>query len=191
MANVSKSYLISVGDTTLNERRDMRGAVMKVLIDNAQTLALRVNVNDMVIRDVLPNADFGITDVGAVVTDAWLVPGAGVVGTELQYFSAALPNDRVVGFYGISYESVPLSISRVRFTLGAASVETRGIYQIEAPNSRLETAGYLTSPVIYNRTEVARVMVMPRLAFAAFSQRLALLGMTLEPYGNQISRPPM
>lgn len=183
-SGVTRSYLIPVGDLSLDERRGMRANTDDVLVASALELAIRTNPDDLILRDTLP-----FTDLALAAQEDWLIAGAGVVATELQYFSSALAVDRCIGFYGLSYESVPPSISRVRFTLGAASAQIRGSYQIEKLNSRLETAGYFSEAVVFTRQETARILVMPRLAFAANTQRLALDSRTVEPIGAVVSAP--
>ncbi len=177
-----KSYIIPIEDLTLQERVERRKAVDNNLLTAAKKLGIRDNDEDFLIRDTLPN-----TDVGLAATRAWLVAGAGVAGTELQYFSTAIAVDTVVMFWGVSYETVPQDISVVRFTLGAASTETRGIYQIEELFSRLVPEGYLSDPIYYVRNETARVLVEPRVAFAVNTQRLKLLSRTIEVVGNIVS----
>ncbi len=186
MAGVTKSYLLPIEDLTLDERLAIRASVQQLLENAAAQLAIRLNPNDLIIRDMLPN-----TDVGLAATDDWLIAGAGVAGTPLQYFSAAVPQDRIYAFYGISVESAAASISTIRLTLGATSITTRGVYQLEELYSRLQISGYFSSPVLFTRTETVRAMVTPRLAFAAGSERLAFLARVIEPIGQVVSAPSM
>lgn len=185
----SKSYLVPIGDLTLQERQEIRGNVNQVLDANASRLAIRDRLDDLIIRDTLPNTDLGMTSAGAAVAEDWLIPGAGVVGTEQQYLSAQLAQDRVIAFFGVGSESAAASIARIRLTLGAASTTVRGLFQLEALNTRLEPAGYFSSPIVFTKQETARIMVLPRIAFAAFSERLTLFARTIEPIGAVVSVP--
>lgn len=180
----SKSYLLPIGDLTLQERQEIRANVNMVLDANASRLAIRDRLEDLIIRDTLPN-----TDLGLAAQEDWLIAGAGVVATELQYISAALAQDRVIAFFGVGSETAAASISRIRLTLGAASTTVRGLFQLEALNTRLEPAGYFSSPIVFTKQETARIMVMPRLAFAANSERLTLFARTIEPIGAVVSVP--
>ena len=175
---VTKSYLLPVGDLTLTDRKDLRINCDEVLLVNAQQLAIRPSARDLIIRDTLPN-----TDLGLAAQEDWLIAGAGVVATELQYVNAALPNNRCLAFYGVSVESAPPSISRVRMTQGATSAQTRAILQLEQLYSRIETVGYFSEAIIFTGLETVRIMVMPRLAFAVNTERLAFLAKTIEPIG--------
>ena len=182
--DVTYSYLIPIGDLSLGERQASRAGCDTVLKANATRLAIRDRLDDMIIRDVLPNVDLGLA-----ATDDWLVAGPGVAGTDLQYIGAAIPNDRVIAFWGCGMESAIPSISRLRLTLGAASSQVRGAFQLEQLYSRLEPVGYFSESIAFIRGEFCRVMVLPRLAFAANGQRFHLLARTIEPIGTTVSAP--
>ena len=178
----TSSYLIPVGDLSLEDRQALRRDADRKLIMNALDARIKSDDKDLLIRDTLPN-----TDLGLAAQEDWLIAGAGILATELQYLSAAVANNRVIGFFGVSVESAPASISRLRLTLGAASAQTRGSYQLEQLYSRLEPAGYFSELVQFVQIEVCRIMVMPRLAFVANSERLAFMARTVEPIGGVIS----
>ncbi len=185
-----KSYLLPLSDLTLADRAEIRGNVQQALVANAMRLAIRDRIQDMVIRDALPFTDFAINGLGgpALPDESWLIAGPGVIGTNLQYFSNAIAQDRVVAFWGVGVESAAASISVLRLTLGAASTETRGTFQLEQLTDRLEPAGYFSSPIVFTKTEVCRGMVLPRLAFAANTERLHLSCRVIEPLGTIVSR---
>lgn len=186
----TKSYLIAVGDLSLDDRKAMRVNADQKLVVAAAKLAIRDMPEDLIIRDTLPNTDLTLAPAAPAATDEWLVAGAGVAGTDLQYVGAALAVDRCVVFYGVGSETAPQQISRVRLTLGAASAQIRGVFQIEQLNSRLETLGYFSEGVLFTRQEFVRIMVMPRTGgFAANSQRLHFLARTIEPIGAVVSAP--
>jgi len=180
----TKSYLIPIGDLSLDARVSIRQNAEEVLVNAARDLAIRSNDRDLIIRDTLPN-----TDLGLAAQEDWLIAGAGVVATELQYISAVLAVDRCIVFYGLGVETAAASISRLRMTLGAGSALIRGVYQLEQLYSRLEPAGYFSEAVLFTRQETCRIMVMPRLAFAANTERLHLLARTIEPIGAIVSAP--
>jgi hypothetical protein len=188
---LTTSYLIPVGDLSLDDRAMIRSGIDPLLIKQALDLSIAPDDSTLLVRDTLPNTDFGVgiggPAVGAGTAEDWLDQIAGVAGAEHQYFVAVLANDRCVGFYGISAESAPPSISRVRLTLGAASAQTRGVFQLEQLYSRLETAGYFSEPVIFKKQETVRVMVMPRLGYAILTERLVLMARTVEPIGAVVS----
>ncbi len=149
--NATKSYLIPLSDLTLADRQEIRANVQAILQANAERLAIRDNLADLIIRDTLP-----FTDLGLAAQEDWLIAGAGILATELQYFSSLVAQDRVISFFGLGVESAAASISRVRLTLGAASTTVRGVFQLEALYSRLEPTGYFSSPIVYTRQETAR-----------------------------------
>jgi hypothetical protein len=185
VGDVTRSYLIAAGDLSLDDRKSLRSNSDEVLKAAATRLAIRDRLEDLIIRDTLPNADLALA-----TSDDWLVAGAGVAGTELQYIGTTLAVDRCVAFYGVGSESVPQQISRVRLTLGAASAQIRGVFQLEQLNSRLEPLGYFSESIVFTRQEFVRIMVMPRTGgFAANTQRLHFLARTIEPIGSTVSAP--
>jgi len=184
-ATATRSYLIPGSDLSLDERRAIRGDTDKRLMDAALKVGIRADVRELIIRDTSPNVDLGLA-----AQDDWLIAGAGVVGVELQYINAVIAQDRVVGFYGAAAELAAIpSLSRLRFTVGAASATTWAQYALEQLYTRLEQFGYFGEPVLYTRTQTARIMVMPRIAFIVNSERLTLFARTIEPLGERISAP--
>ncbi len=185
VGDVTKSYLIAAGDLSLDDRKALRMNSDEVLKAAATRLAIRDRLDDLIIRDTLPNADLALA-----ASEDWLVAGVGVAGTDLQYIGTTLAVDRCVVFYGVGSETAPQQISRVRLTLGAASAQIRGVFQLEQLNSRLETLGYFSEAVLFTRQEFVRILVMPRTGgFAANSQRLHFLARTIEPIGSTVSAP--
>ena len=181
---VTKSYLIPVGDLSLSDRQGIRGNVDDVITQNALRLAIRDREEDLIIRDTLP-----FTDLALAAQESWLVPAAGVVAAETQFFASLIAVDRVIGFYGIGPETVPIAFSRIRLTLGAASAQIRGVFQIEQLNARLEPAGYFSEAVVFTRQETVRVLLMARLATALNTQTFSLFARTVEPIGAVVSAP--
>jgi len=190
---VTRSYTIPLSDLSLADRQRMREDTDRNITSAALRLAIRDREEDLIIRDTLPNTDLGVgiggPAAGAGTSEDWLIQPAGVNGTELQYHSSLLALDRVIGFYGCAVESAAASISRLRLTLGAASSQVRGVFQLEDMYERLETAAYFSEVVIFTRQETIRTMVMPRVAFAALTERLKLLARTIEPIGTVVSAP--
>lgn len=193
MPKGTKSYLIPVGDMTLTDRKNTRINCDDILMERAIALGIQTDPEKLVIRNALPNTDLGVgiggPAAGAGTAEDWLIQAAGVLGVELQYFASLLAIDRVMAFYGISVEAAPPSISRVRLTLGAASPQVRGVFQLEELYSRLETAGYFSEAVVFIRNDTIRCMVMPRLAFAVLTERLTLMARIVETIGQVVSTP--
>jgi len=180
----TKSYLIPIGDMSLTDRQAIRKDCDNQIVSAALRAAVKDDPDLLAVRDTLPN-----TDLGLAAQEAWLIAGAGVVATELQYFNPTLAVDRCVGFFGVATEMATPGVSRLRFTLGAASSQVRGTYQLEPLYTRLEAAGYFSEVVIFVRQELVRCMVMPRVAWAANTERLELYARTVEPIGTVVSLP--
>ena len=181
---VTNSYLIPIGDLSLAEKQSVRADADALLWDVCRRTLVRDNPADVIIRDAMPFTDFALN-----AQEDWLIAGAGVVGTELQYMSVLTPIDHIIAFYGLALETTPPIISRVRFTLGATSTTVRGFFDTQALNSRLEPAGYFSERIVFKPNETCRIMVMPKVAWAVNTQRLVLLARVMEPIGQNVSAP--
>lgn len=187
------SYLIPVGDLSLQERSMLRANIDEILGDAALRLKIKDNITDLVVRDTLPNTDLSIVGPSANA-DSWTIVGPGVLATELQYCNPAVGINQCIGVWGIGSPMAYPAISRIRFTLGAASTTVKGEFQLEQLYARLEPTGYFSTPLLYLRQDTMRVMVMPRIAFATAAaggvgEQLVLLARTIEPLGVTISAP--
>lgn len=180
------SYITPAEDMSLEDRRAARKSGQDWLLNSGAEMRIRFNQGDLLIRDIYPN-----TDLGLAAQRDWLVAGAGVVGTDLQYFVPTLPAGRVIVFWGAGTLMALPGISVLRLTQGAASATTRGEYQLETLYNAERPVGFFSEPVGFLPNEVARGMVMPRLAFAVNTERLFLLGRVLEPIGAIISAPSL
>jgi len=181
---VTKSYLLAVDDLNEADRKAIRNNCDLVLVDNALRQAIVDTEKDLIVRDIFPNNDLGLA-----ATDDFLVAGPGVAGTDLQYINAVVGVDQEWGFYGVGVESANPCISRLRMTLGAASSQIRGAFQLEQLYTRLQPAAYFGETVVFKKQERMRVMIMVRTAFAANGQRLELFGRVVEPIGAVVSAP--
>jgi len=186
----TKSYLIPVGDLSLEARVAFRASVDDDLLKTAERVAIRDMEADLLVRDSLPNTDLGTAAAGGVALAAqedWLMAAAGVVAAEGPLVWATLAQDRCIGFYGLAINNAPAVVSRVRFQLGAGAV--RAVYQIEQLEPRLEPIGYFSKPVFFTRNEPVRILVMPKIAFAVNTMRMPMLARTVEPIGAVVSAP--
>ena len=179
-----KSYSVLTSDLTLDERRVVRAHVEDVLGYVAKELRIKTDDRDLEIRDILP-----ATDLGLAATNDFLVAGAGIAGTELAYFAPLVGINVCMAFFGVAVENAAPGISSMRLTQGpvAPGVEVRGVYQIESLYDCLEPRAYFTEPVVFTRSETARALVTPRVAFAVNTQRVKLYGKIVEPRGTVLS----
>lgn len=180
----TKSYILPIGDLSLNDRQTMRAQADSVIVRQVLDKAIVSDESQVVVRDCLPNVDLGIT--GA--RDSWIDTNASVADVEHNFFNQnPVSQQQVIAFFGVAPETTPMVFSKLRFTLGGGAV--RGVFQLESLYSRLEPAGYFGEPIVYVRTEVATCKVTPRAAAAANSVIFPLLARTGEPIGNVISAP--
>ena len=179
-----RSYLIPISDMTLDDRKATRVIVDTNLAETAvEREKIKARYEDLVIRDIEPVADLGMA-----ATDDWLIAGLGVAATELVYVNAALAVNRCASFYGVSYESPAQSLSRIRFSLTATGAN-RGRFRLEQLYSRLEPAAYFSDQPMFVPNDTITVSVMPRIAFAANTERVTLLGRVIEPLDILVGRP--
>lgn len=181
---VPRSYIIAVGDLTLEERQAKRLNCDIVTVENALKRTIKDRPDDLIVRDALP-----ATDLNLAAQESWLDAVAGVVAAEHQFIGFALPNDRIIGFYGIAPVTVPLATSRIRLTRGATSTSVMGVFQLEQLESRLEPAAYFSETVVFQNNDFVRIMVMSKLATLASTQVIPLLARVCEPAGNTVLGP--
>ncbi len=185
------NWVTPVVDLTLSERQAVKDRLRDGLWANAEKLSIRTDPDQVVIRDILPSTDFGVTiggpAVGAGTANDWVVQGVGVYGTLLAALNAiAIPVDRVVGVCGIDIESVPWPISAVRF-LNLARV--LAYINVETLANCLEPRGVFSQNMFWLRNDTLTWQVMPRWAFPALTARVKLEGYILEPTGVIVTAP--
>lgn len=187
-ALTNPSKLQPIGDLSLAQRSDIRGNVDQQLTDLFLSSGVVNSDNEIVLRDMLPYTDMGLT--GGTNGETWLITAAGTAGTAISYINAKqLTTTQCAAFYGVaSYMATP-NISRVSFLLGSGSATTRFVVQLEPLFSRLEVAGYLATPMSYKPNQYITVSVMPFRSFAANSEYLTLLGRMADQIGQTISGP--
>lgn len=130
-----------------------------------------------------------ILDAGAVL-DQWNTAALAVVGTAYTVFQAvvapALANNKLVVFYGIQVETIPLPVSRVLFRSGGATGNLIGVYDLEQMVTRLEGFGYFSTPVVIDPAITFAVQVLCRIATGVLA-RVQLASYVFEPTGQTIA----
>ena len=185
------SYLIPKGDLSLSDRAGMRAEADHDLVQKAVDLSIKTDPNDLLVRDTLPYTDLNMSDASAAHDESWILANAGVVGTDAVMFVNAIPQNKVVSFWGVSVEGPVNAVSRIKLGIGTGSAlsTTLAIFQLEELYSALEPVGYFSQGIMFVQLDNAMGLVMPRIAFPAYQQRLALLARTCEPIMTLISRP--
>lgn len=179
MAGALTSYIIPVGDLSLDQRTGMRNTLDDNLLQTLINRNVKTDRSQLVVRNVMPLADVGIAGAG----QSWLIPGPSVVGTEIVYINSLLNAVTAVGFYGAAIVVANNGITRLRFLLNAADV--RAVMSVEELEGRLEPVGYFANQQIYSPQDTITVGVLPKAVFA--SQTFVLLARIAEPRGILIT----
>ncbi len=180
--------IIPIGDLTLEERKALRMNAENNLIKAALDLKIRDREEALYVRQGHPTTDLAIGSVANTAQD-WNIGVAGVAGTTMQWFAAALAINRCLTIYGLSIAQVPASVSLITLSQGPASAQIRFVGQLEELEARLEMVGLFSEGIIFIQQETIRAQLMPKVAWAANAYRLPLLTRVVEPIGLVISGP--
>lgn len=180
------SEIVPLGDLSAEERRYIRQTVDVNLVKLAILKAISNDPSGLVLRDLLPYTDLGLT--GATNGNEWLITSAATAGTLLQYFSYQLSTTQCFAFWGVSLSPDSVSnISTLRFLFGPGGAQVKAYFQLEQLYNRLEPQGYFSSPLYYVAQDTVICQVGPLTSFAASSERLPLLARVVDQFGNVIS----
>lgn len=106
----------------------------------------------------------------ATALDDWNTAALAAVGTAYSCFQAVAAPQLIVGklvvFYGVSIETVPMPVSRLIFRRGGVAGNIQGQFDLEPLTGRLETDGFLSEPVIVDPNDVFAIQVLCRIATA-------------------------
>jgi hypothetical protein len=180
------SELIPIGDLSLQERASIRSIVDSNLVDIAIRRSISNDPGNLVVRDILPYTDLGLT--GSSNAEEWLITSAATAGTLLNYINARqLTTTQAAAFFGVGSPMASPQVSALKFYYGSANAQVKAYFQLEQLFSRLESQGYFGAPLYYGPQEFLTVQVMPISSFAASTERLTLIGRIVDLFGQTIS----
>jgi hypothetical protein len=186
VGNSTLSELIPIGDLSMDQRDTVRKSVDIALVKTAISKAVSNNPAGLVVRDLLPFTDLGLT--GNTSAESWLITNAATAGTLLNYINAKqLSTTQCAGFWGVAGGVAPSNVSAVKFFFGAANAQIKAFVQIQQLLSRLEPEGLFSTPIIYVAQDTLSVQVMPTTSFAANTEQLILLSRMCDQFGQTIS----
>ena len=153
---------------------------------------------DLVIRDILPETDLGLT------SEEWIESGVG--GTWTLVISGRNPENKLWGVYGVKnehatavsgavkpvisfvsgneYGIVPPVIA-IKWGLGAGAAKVKDIWHIQRMYVQNDEV-YTDQPVIYNKKELFSIYMLARVNASGADGHLILLGKVAEPKGETI-----
>ena len=191
------NQLLNVGSVSLVNQQNARTAAIKAgfqrclakkIGDAADISAVLAqgapNANSVDVREFQPILDAGTT------LDQWNTAALAAVGTAYSVFQAItapqLANNKLVVFWGIQVETVPLPVSRVIFRSGSATGNLIGMYDLEQMVTRQEGFGFFSTPVVIDPSLTFAVQVLCRVATGVIS-RVQLAGYVFEPTGQTLA----
>ena len=191
------NQLLNVGSVSLVNQQTARTAAIKAgfqrclakkIGDAADISAVLAqgapNANSVDVREFQPILDAGTT------LDQWNTAALAAVGTAYSVFQAItapqLANNKLVVFWGIQVETVPLPVSRVIFRSGSATGNLIGMYDLEQMVTRQEGFGFFSTPVVIDPSLTFAVQVLCRVATGVIA-RVQLAGYVFEPTGQTLA----
>jgi len=136
---------------------------------------------DASIRNGLPNLDYGLAN------REWVTPALTAV-TYVNYFSTALAQQRIAGFYKVADITADQWVVNLTFGLGAAT--QAAMYQLEELAGELQVVGYMPEAMIFQGQNTILVQVMGRTGSGAQTSRLVLGSLVAEKRGETVSGNP-
>ena len=191
------NQLLNVGSVSLVNQQNARTAAIKAgfqrclakkIGDAADISAVLAqgapNANSVDVREFQPILDAG------TALDQWNTAALAAVGTAYSVFQAItapqLANNKLVVFWGIQVETVPLPVSRVIFRSGSATGNLIGMYDLEQMVTRQEGFGFFSTPVVIDPSLTFAVQVLCRVATGVIA-RVQLAGYVFEPTGQTLA----
>jgi hypothetical protein len=113
-----------------------------------------------------------ILDAGTAL-DQWNTAALAAVGTEYSIFQAiaapaiALRTKKLVVWYKVQVETVPLPVSRLVFRRNVAAGNLQAEFDLEQLATQLRVDGYFSEPVIWDNNTAYAINVMARQIAAA------------------------
>lgn len=180
------SYVIPIGDLSLDSRGNVRDTVDAGLVQFALDRKITTEASALVVRDVLPFTDLGLA--GQTNSEDWLIVGAATAGTLLNYLAAKqLTTTQAIAFYGVGSPMASPGVSGLKFLFGNSGAQVKAYYHLQQLFMRLEYAGYFGSPLYYGPQEYVQIQVMPITSFAQNTEYLTLFAREVEQFGFTIS----
>lgn len=129
-----------------------------------------------------------ILDAGAAL-DQWNTAALAAVGTEYSIFqavaapAAALRVKKLVVWYKVSIDTIPVPISRLVFRRNAAAGLLQSEFDIEQLVNQIRLDGYFSEPVIWDNNTAYAINAMARIATGVLA-RVIMGNLLFEPAGT-------
>jgi len=157
---------------------------IKTLGDNLRAMAAKATNSEeaeWVVRDALPNMDFGFTD------NRWVNQTAFAAANTWQNdWSNELEDDKYVSFYGVILHALNPSIYGARFKLGAGGVTTIDTLHFQKLKLEEVPIGFFEE-IIYTKEKTIYIDLIADDTTAIRAEEFELLCLVCEKYGEVVS----
>ena len=145
------SYIVPVDNMTLTDQKSYKQKAMAAGLARMIDLKLATTMEDLLIRAIRPNADFGV-GVGAAAEENWRFNLA--VGANANAITVAVrPANEIIVFFGIDNWDANPEVTMVTFKTAAAGGTTKMMVDTQLCRGYLNSAGFLSEPVVYDPQE--------------------------------------
>ncbi len=139
--------------------------------------------DDLVVADLLPNADLGIAALGGAF-DYWYT-AALTADTSSPYVSHKLDDDEWVAIYGIAINDANPSTRKVKCSVGTAIVLVD--WQLEEIMCDMIPIGVSEEYALWLAGDTVTVDLLPQVTKAA-GDHIVLVGLICQPKGKRITK---
>jgi len=168
--------LTPIKQLSLADIAAIEASIKERLLDEASRRLARPK-EQLVIRDILPKTDLGLTN------EEWVTPSL-TANAWTKYFDIKLPDTRFICFYGAANNAADPIVTAVMLKMGPAGATTRGSMELEEIYADEVPVGILDEAVLYRGGDHIYVDCWAK---KAGTEPLVLKGMVAEPYGEVVS----
>jgi len=188
------SYVVSVSELTLSDIKGFRADAVEAGITRALSLGLARSRDELVVRNALPNTDFGAGAVGWTI-EQYRNPVIAAAGWGSVFDAGVLPanaptlaNSKVAVFFKFANYSAAPTLQGIRFRVGGTGATTKASFFLQLnTGSKLEPDVYFTEPVVYDPQDVVYIEGYYSGAVAALAEDFAFEAFVIERVGANIS----
>jgi hypothetical protein len=177
--------------------RAMEDAVVRYGLAEAILDGLATTEEGLAVRDILPDLDLLDKNGNAVGKRAWVQPWSGAYNIEeadVQVYQTGVTskNDRkVIIIYGVKETNngpgrTSTALNASSITWKRSNVKTIDIWQIESLDTTIEGVAIARTPLLFKKSDVARVDMRPKTGASGGTDNLIFLGKTIEPLGENL-----
>lgn len=145
------SFLVPVDNMTLTDQKSYKSRAITVGVGRMMELKLATSMDDLSVRLIRPNADFGV-GVGVAAEENWRFNlAAGLNANAITV--VARPANEIVVFFGIDNWDANPEVTLVTFKTAVVGGTTKMMVDTQICRGYLNSAGFLSEPVVYDPQE--------------------------------------